>query len=288
MMQFALEELAKPQWAGMVIGNEGEAFCAGANVFAVAMQAQQGQFDDLEKVIAQFQDALQRVRFNAKPVVAATAGAAMGGGAEIAMACARVVAHLETYMGLVELGVGLVPSGGGVKEMLRRVVGPAMRTPGANPQPYVQRLFQTIGQAKTSASAFEAQALGFLAESDRIVFNRELLLGEAKREVLKLAGDAYRPPLPSKDIYAVGRDGLAFLKVVIFSMRGGNNISDYDMVVGNHLANVLCGGDLSLGQWVSEQYILDLERAAFLALTHEPKTLERIWSFLQTGRPVRN
>ena len=191
-------------------------------------------------------------------------------------------------MGLVEVGVGLVPAGGGIKEMLRRVVTPAMRTPGVNPQPYVQRLFQTIGQAKTSASAFEAQALGFLSESDRIIFNRELLLGEAKREVLKLSGDGYRPPLPAKNIYAVGRDGLAYLKVVIFGMRGGNNISDYDMVVGRHLANVLSGGDLSLGQWVSEQYILDLERAAFMALTKEPKTLERIWSFLQTGRPVRN
>jgi 3-hydroxyacyl-CoA dehydrogenase len=288
MMQAALDELELPQYAGMVIGNEGEAFCAGANVFTVAMQAQQGQHDDLEKAVAQFQSALMRVRFNPKPIVAATAGATMGGGAEIAMACARVAAHIETYMGLVEAGVGLVPAGGGIKEMLRRVVTPAMRTPGVNPQPLVQRLFQTIGQAKTSTSAYEAQALGFLGDGDRIIFNRDLLLGEAKREVLKLAGDGYMPPLPSKNIYAVGRDGLAFLKVVILGMRGGNNITDYDMVVGRHLANVLCGGDLSLGQWVSEQYILDLEREAFVELTKQPKTLERIWSFLQTGKPVRN
>jgi 3-hydroxyacyl-CoA dehydrogenase len=288
MMQAALDELELPQYAGMVIGNEGEAFCAGANVFTVAMQAQQGQHDDLEKAVAQFQTGLMRIRFNPKPIVAATAGAALGGGAEIAMACAHVVAHIETYMGLVEVGVGLVPAGGGIKEMLRRVLTPAMRTPGVNPQPIVQRLFQTIGQAKTSTSAFEAQSLGFLTDGDRIIFNRDLLLGEAKREVLKLADDGYMPPLPSKNIYAVGRDGLAFLKVVIFGMRGGNYISDYDMVVGRHLANVLSGGDLSLGQWVSEQYVLDLEREAFVELTKQPKTLERIWGFLQTGKVVRN
>src|SRR5439155_16785633 len=127
-----------------------------------------------------------------------------------------------------------------------------------------------------------------LSECDPIIFNRDHLLGEAKREVLHIAANGYLPPIASKNVYAVGRDGLAYLKVVIFGMRGGNNISDYDMVVGRQLANALCGGDLSMGQWVNEQYILDLEREAFVDLCKQPKTLERMWSFMQSGRPVRN
>ena len=191
-------------------------------------------------------------------------------------------------MGLVEVGVGLIPAGGGCKELLRRIVTPVMRTQGANPQPYVSRVFQAISQAKVSASAFEAQSLGFLSESDRIVFNREHLLSEAKREVLRMVEDGYRAPLPAKNIYAIGRDGLAMLKIVINGMRNGNYVSDYDTVIARHLANALAGADLTLGQWVSEQYILDLEREAFVALLKQPQTMERIWSFLQTGKAVRN
>lgn len=288
MMQSALDELEKPEWVGLVIGNEGEAFCAGANVFTVAMAAQQQMYDQLEQGVAQFQNLLMRIRYNPKPVVAAPAGMALGGGAEIVMAAARVVAHLETYMGLVEVGVGLVPSGGGVKEMLRRNLAPMKTTPQANAQVFVAKVFQTISQAKVSTSAHEALSMGFLSDSDRIITNRDHLLGEAKREVLKMVEDGYRPPIPSKNVYALGRDGLAALKIAIFAMRGGNYISDYDTVIGKHLANVVAGGDLSLGQWVSEQYILDLEREAFVELCKQPKTQERIWSFLQTGKAVRN
>jgi 3-hydroxyacyl-CoA dehydrogenase len=289
MTQYALDELAKPHYVGMVIGNEGEAFCAGANVFSVAMQSQQNMYDELEQYVAQFQQLLMRVRYNPKPIVAAPAGMALGGGAEIVLACARVVAHVETYMGLVEVGMGLVPAGGGVKELLRRIVSPLMKASAqANPQPFFAQIFQTIGQAKVGASAFEARSMGFLTDSDRIVFNRSHLLGEAKREVLKLVADGYRAPIPSKSIYAVGRDGLATLKIMINGMKNGNYISDYDMVVGKQLANVITGGDLSSAQWVNEQYILDLERAAFMELVKQPKTMERIWGFLQTGKPVRN
>ena len=182
----------------------------------------------------------------------------------------------------------MIPAGGGVKELLRRVLAPMKTTPQANPLPFVSRVFQTIAQAKVSTSAFEAQAMGFLGDSDRIIFNRDHLLGEAKREVLHMARAGYRPAVPSHSVYAVGRDGLAALKVVIHGMRNGNYISDYDALIGKQLANVVCGGDLSLAQWVSEQYILDLEREAFVDLTKQPKTMERIWTFLQTGKPVRN
>ncbi|MBI5880173.1 MAG: enoyl-CoA hydratase/isomerase family protein [Chloroflexi bacterium] len=289
MMGAALDELGKPQYAGMVIGSEGEAFSAGANVGGMAMGAQDGNMaEQVGKAVKTLQDLLMRVRYSPKPVVAATAGMSLGGGAEVAMACARIVAHLETYMGLVETGLGLVPGGGGVKEMLRRTMAPMKFANGVNPQPFVGKLFQTIAQAKVSASAFEARANGFLTDSDRIVFGRDRLLGEAKREVLKLVGDGYRPPLKDKNVYVTGRDGLATLKVAIFGMRGGNYATEYDTVVAKHLANIICGGDLSSGQWVPEQYILDLEREAFVALVQQPKTMERIWAFLQTGRPVRN
>ncbi|MCA1554081.1 MAG: enoyl-CoA hydratase/isomerase family protein, partial [Chloroflexi bacterium] len=288
MMQRALDELDKPVWVGMVIGNEGEAFSAGANVFTFAMAAQQQLYDELDKGVAHFQNLLMRVRYHAKPIVAAPAGMALGGGAEVVMACARAVAHLETYMGLVEVGVGLVPAGGGIKELLRRNLAPMKTTPQANPQPFVSQVFQTISQAKVSTSAFEAKAMGFLSERDRIVFNRGQLLGDAKREVLNMVRDGYRAPITSKNVYAVGRDGLAMLKIVVNGMRGGNYISDYDVVIGKQLAHVVAGGDLSLGQWVNEQYILDLEREAFINLMKQPKTMERIWSFLQTGKAVRN
>ncbi len=288
MMQTALDELEKPAYVGMVIGNEGESFCAGANVFTVAMAAQQQMYDQLEQNVAHFQSMMQRIRYNPKPIVAAPAGMALGGGAEIVMACPRVVAHLELYMGLVEVGVGLVPSGGGVKEMLRRVLAPPMRTPQVSPQPFYGKVFQTISQAKVSTSAFEAQQMGFLSEHDRIIMNRDRLLGEAKRTILQMVADGYRPPVPAKSVYAVGRDGLAALKIAINGMRNGDYISDYDVVIGRHLANVVAGGDLSAGQWVNEQYILDLEREAFIELCKQPKTIERIWSFLQTGKPLRN
>ncbi|MBI3733268.1 MAG: enoyl-CoA hydratase/isomerase family protein, partial [Chloroflexi bacterium] len=288
MFQTALDEVAKPAYAGLVIGNEGENFCAGANLFMVAMGAQQQQFDQLEGTVARFQSLLQRIRFSPKPVVAAPFGMTLAGGAEIVLACPRVVAHSETYMGLVEVGVGLVPSGGGIKEMLRRVLSPVMRTPQVNPQPFYGKVFQTISQAKVSASAHEAQSLGFLSEHDRIVFSRDRLIGEAKRTVLQMAADRYRAPIASKSVYAVGRDGLAGLKLAVNAMRTGHYVSDYDVAIARQLVNVIAGGDLSAGQWVDEQYILDLEREAFIELCKQPKTVERMWGFLQTGKPVRN
>src|SRR5207244_8753096 len=194
------------------------------------------------------QDALMLVRFCAKPIVAAPFGRTLGGGAEVAMAAARIVAASETYMGQVEVGVGLVPAAGGCKELVRRVVSPVMRkTPNADPLPSVQNVLQTIGTGRVSTSAEEARAMGFLAAADRVVMNRDHLLDEAKREVLEMAEEGYAPPAREKSCYAAGRDVYAALRAGIFQMQQGAYISDYDASLTARLASILCGGRLSSG-----------------------------------------
>ncbi len=286
MLDTALERVER-DFAGLVIGNQAENFSVGANIMFVAMGAQNQLWDQVEAGVRSMQALVQRVRYNPKPVVMAPAGMALGGGAEMVMAGARVTAAAEAYIGLVEVGVGLVPAGGGCKEMVRRVVSPPMQTPGTSALPFLQRVFQTVGQAKVGTSAVESRDLGFLGPCDRVVANRDHLLAEAKREVLALDAAGYRPPAPAR-LYAAGRDALAALTVGVFMLREGEYISDHDALVGRKLAHVLCGGDLSAPQWVDEQYFLDLEREAFLSLVGEPKTIERIWHTLQTGKPLRN
>jgi 3-hydroxyacyl-CoA dehydrogenase len=205
------------------------------------------------------------------------------------MAGARIVAAAETYIGLVEVGVGLIPGAGGCKELIRRVVSPAMKqTPNADPLPFVENVLQTIGAAKVSISAAEARSLGFLSPADRIVMNRDHLLAEAKREALALAADGYAPPVREKNCYAAGRDVLATLKAGIYVLQQGAYMSEYDAFISASVASVLCGGDLSSGQWVDEQYLLEREREVFVALCSQPKTLERIQFMLSTGKPLRN
>jgi 3-hydroxyacyl-CoA dehydrogenase len=229
-----------------------------------------------------------RVRACAKPVVAAPFGRTLGGGVEVAMAATRIVAAAETYMGLVEVGVGLIPGAGGCKELVRRVVNPEMkRTPAADPLPFVQNVLLTIGSAKVSSSAEEARTFGFLSGSDRVVMNRDHLLFEAKQEVLDLAAAGYAARAPEV-CFAAGRDVLAGLKAAIYVMQQGGYMSEYDALISRKLAHVLCGGELSSPQWMPEQYFLDLERAAFVDLLAQPKTGERIRHMLETGKPLRN
>ncbi len=275
------------EFDGMVIGNQGEHFCAGANVFNIAVAGQQKMEDELRRVVREFQDLMMTVRYFPKPIVAAPFGMTLGGGAEVTMAASRIVAAAETYMGLVEVGVGLIPAGGGCKELLRRVVNPAMKTTHAEPLPFLQRLFEQIGTAKVATSAEEARHAGFLTSADRIVMNPDYLLAEAKHEVLNLIRQGYHPPVPEK-IYAAGRDTLAALRVGIWSMHESGYISEYETHIANRLAYVLTGGDHDRPTWVDEWHILDLEREAFVALAQEPKTLERIWNFLKTGKVMRN
>ncbi|MDQ6799622.1 MAG: 3-hydroxyacyl-CoA dehydrogenase/enoyl-CoA hydratase family protein [Acidobacteriota bacterium] len=282
----SVEELEKGAWIGMVIGNEGADFCVGANL---ASGLGSNGSEALNRAVRAMQDALVAMRFCSKPIVAAPFGRTLGGGAEVAMAAARIVAASETYMGQVEVGVGLVPGAGGCKELIRRVVSPAMsHTPNADPLPFVQNVLQTIGMAKVSSSAAEARELGFLADADRIVMNRDRLIAEAKEEVVEMATHGYSAPAREKNCYAAGRDVLAALKAGIYVMQQGAYMSEYDAVISSRLASILCGGDLSSGQWVDEQFLLDREREVFVALCREPKTVERIQFMLANGKPLRN
>jgi 3-hydroxyacyl-CoA dehydrogenase len=284
----ALQELESGRWAGLVIASQARNFCVGANLGEVGMAAYQGLHDQVTEAVKGLQDVLMGFRFAPRPVVAAPHGQTLGGGAEIVLAADRVVATLETYIGLVEVGVGVIPAGGGCKELLRRIVSPAMRAaPDAPALPFAQRVFETIGLAKVATSAVEARELGFLEEHDVVVLNADHQLAAAKREVLDLA-DAYTPPAREASVYAAGLPALAALEMGVQTLQWAGQASEHDGVVARHLARVLCGGELSLGQWVSEQRILDLERDAFLALLREPKTMERIQGFLTTGKVVRN
>ena len=286
MIVQSVEELESGAWIGMVIGNEGADFCVGANL---AGGLGSNGSDALNRGVKAMQDALMAVRFCLKPIVTAPFGRALGGGAEVAMAGARIVAASETYMGLVEVGVGLVPGAGGCKELVRRVVSPAMKkTPNTDPLPLVQNVLQTIAAAKVSTSAAEAQSLGFLGAADRIVMNRDRLIAEAKEEVLELAAHGYAAPVREKSCYAAGRDVLAALQAGIYVLQQGAFMSEYDALISSRVASILCGGDLSIAQWVDEQFLLDREREVFVALCAEPKTLERIQHMLASGKPLRN
>jgi 3-hydroxyacyl-CoA dehydrogenase len=284
----AVQELEGGGWAGLVIANQARNFCVGANLGEVGMAAYQGLYDQVGEAVKGLQDVLMGLRYAPRPVVAAPHGQTLGGGAEIVLHADRVVAALESYIGLVEVGVGIVPAGGGCKELLRRVVAPAVRAaPDAPALPFVQRVFETIGLAKVATSAVEARELGFLEEHDVVVLNPGHQLAAAKREVLDLA-DAYTPPAREASVYAAGLPVLAALEMGVQTLQWAGQASEHDGVVARHLARVLCGGELSLGQWVGEQHILDLEREAFLALLKEPRTMDRVQGFLMTGKVVRN
>jgi 3-hydroxyacyl-CoA dehydrogenase len=282
----ALDRVEK-DFDGLVVGTEADNFSAGANLFMVVVAAQQGMWDTLNGAVKKLQDMNMRMRYSPKPIIVAPAGLALGGGCEVTMHASRVVAAAETYIGLVELGAGVIPAGGGTKEYMRRIINPAMETDMAEPFPFIQRAFLQIGQAKVATSAYEARDMAILGPSDRIVTNREHLLTEAKKEVMHLAASGYRPPAPEL-VYAPGRDMFGAMKIGAWSFKEGKYITEYDSHIATKLAYVMAGGSLTKPQWVSEQYILDLEREAFLSLCGEEKTQARMWSLLQTGKPLRN
>jgi 3-hydroxyacyl-CoA dehydrogenase len=289
IMNMALEafDRLETDFDGLVIGNEAENFSAGANLFMMVVGAQQGMWDMLDAAVRKLQDLNLRMRYSPKPIVVAPAGLTLGGGCEITMHGSRVVAAAETYIGLVELGAGVIPAGGGTKEMLRRIVNPVMRVENAEPLAALQRAFLQMGQAKVATSAGEALGMNILMPSDRIVLNRAHLLTQAKKEVLHMVAAGYRPPAP-EPIYAAGRDALAAIRIGAWMFQEGNYITQYDHHIAGKLAYVMCGGELTRPQWVSEQYILDLEREAILSLFGEERTQARMWTILQTGKPLRN
>lgn len=283
----AVESLKDERWVGLVVGNQGARFSAGAdlNDFGAAVQA--GAWDDLDELIGLVQGAYLALRHSPKPVVTAPFGQTLGGGAELAMHGSATVAAAETYIGLPEFAVGLIPGWGGCKELNRRIIGAAAHSGGDTLKAF-QQVFETIALVKIATSGLEGKELGFIRPGDRIVFNQDYLLGEAKREVLRLVAQGYEPPHSTKSCYALGRDGLAAARVAVYQLRQGGYATEYDAVIADKLAYILCGGDLSSPQWVEEQYIMDLERAMIIELMRDERTMARGRHMLETGKPLRN
>ena len=273
----------------MVIGNQAPNFCVGANLMLVLTAIQEGDWDEVHHAVRAFQNANMALKYAPKPVVAAPFGMTLGGGTEMCLHTTRVRAAAETYMGLVEAGVGLIPAGGGTKEMLLRALDGVPADPDADPFTYVKEVFLNIGMAKVSTSAEEARRLRYLSPQDSISMNRDRQISDAKQLALDLVRLGYRPGQPRQNIRALGQPAFTKMKLGLHLMRRGEYISDYDVVVGTQLAKVLSGGgEFTSPQLVSEQYLLDLEREAFLSLCGQKKTLERIQFTLRRGKPLRN
>jgi 3-hydroxyacyl-CoA dehydrogenase len=277
-----------------VITNDATNFSVGANLMLLLMAVQEEEWDDVDMVIRQFQGMTQAIKFSPKPVVVGAFGLTLGGGTEISLHAPARQPHAELYTGLVEVGVGLLPGGGGCKEMLLRAlesatsIRPDGRGESVELLEAMKRAFETIAMAKVATSAHEARGLGFLSESDNISMNRERVLFDAKARGLELARSGYEAPVMRTDLPAPGENILATLKMGVYLMRQGDYISDHEVKIGNKVAEVLCGGNVTPGTPVSEQYILDLEREAFKSLCGEKKTQERIQYTLKTGKTLRN
>ena len=280
-------DLAEKNYQGLVIGNQAANFSVGANIGMIFMMAAEQEYDELNMAIKYFQDTMMRMRYSAIPTISAPHGMALGGGCEISLHADKVVAAAETYMGLVEFGVGVIPGGGGSKEMALRASD--LFHKGDVQLNVLQEHFLTIGMAKVATSAYEAFDLGLLQKGkDVVVVNKDRQIAQAKKHALLMAEAGYTQPVKRKDVLVLGKQALGMFLVGTDSMEAGNYISAHDQKIANKLAYVMAGGDLSEPTKVSEQYLLDIEREAFLSLCTERKTLERIQHMLKTGKPLRN
>ncbi|HEX2733259.1 MAG TPA: 3-hydroxyacyl-CoA dehydrogenase NAD-binding domain-containing protein [Polyangiaceae bacterium] len=280
-------DLAEQRFEALVIGNDSEHFSAGANLMMIVGAAMQKQWGQIDSIIAGLQNALQRLRYARVPVVGALSQFTLGGGAELAMACDAVQAHAETYMGLVEVGVGLVPAGGGCLRMVERYTAGISDIEGADLLPHIGQASLNIAMAKVSSGADDARRMRYLRAVDGISLNRDFLLYEAKQKALGMARAGYRPPRPPL-LKAVGYDAAKTISVKTWGMVEGRWASAHDALIANKVAHILCGGTVAAGQELSEQHYLDLEREAFLQLCGEPKTHQRIEAMLTTSKPLRN
>jgi 3-hydroxyacyl-CoA dehydrogenase len=280
-------DLAEKDFQGLVIGNQAPNFSVGANIGMIFMMAVEQEYDELNMAIKYFQDTMMRMRYSAIPTIAAPHGMALGGGCELSMHADKVVAAAETYIGLVEFGVGVIPGGGGSKEMALRASD--LFHKGDVQLNVLQEHFLTIGMAKVATSAYEAFDLGILQKGkDVVVVNKDRQIAEAKKHAQLLAETGYTQPVKRKDVLVLGKQALGMFLVGTDSMEASKYISAHDQKIANKLAYVMAGGDLSEPTKVSEQYLLDIEREAFLSLCTERKTLERIQHMLKTGKPLRN
>ena len=280
-------EVAEHSFQALVIGNSGEHFCAGANLMLIAMAAQQKAWSQIEAVVTGLQNAMQRLRYAKVPVVAAPFQYTLGGGAEVAMAADACQAHAETYMGLVEVGVGLVPAGGGCLRMVERYTSDLASVSGVDLLPFIGQASLNIAMAKVATSAEEAKSLKYLRATDGISLNPARLLFEAKQRALGLAGAGYRPPLPAF-LPAAGYDAEKTIGARVWAMVEGGFASAHDALIANKVAHILCGGPVAAGTLLPEQHFLDLEREAFLSLCGEPKSQERVQFMLMNNKPLRN
>ena len=278
--------LAEENYKGLVIGNQGAQFSAGANLAMVFMYAIEQEYDEVEFMIKHFQDTMMRVRYSSVPVVVAPHGLTLGGGCEMTMHADKVQAAAETYIGLVEVGVGLIPGGGGTKEFTKRISD--RFEAGDVELNALQNAFMNIATAKVATSAYEAFDMNILRRGDEVSVSKNRQIADAKTAVLELADAGYVQPVQATNIRVQGRSGLALVAAGVNGMKMGGYVSGHDMKIANKIAWVMCGGDLSYPQEVSEQYLLDLEREAFLSLTGEAKTLERIQAILNGQKPLRN
>ena len=286
MIRQSLDEVRR-NFEGLVIANQGPNFCVGANLMILLMEAQDGEWEEIDGIIRLFQDTMMLLKRFEKPVVAAPHRMTLGGGVEVCLPADRIVAAAETYFGLVETGVGLIPAGGGCKEMALRVSRLAAAHPDTDLQPELNRVFEMIGTAKVSTSGYDAFRLGYFRPTDQVVVRQDHLIHAAKQAVLRLVQDGYAPP-PEEKIRVAGAAGKAVLQLGAYHMRQGGYISDHDLKIACKLAHVLAGGDVPAGSLVTEQYLLDLEREAFLSLCGEPKTQQRMQHMLAKGKPLRN
>lgn len=280
------QDEVRSNFEGMVIANQGRNFCVGANIMLLLMEAQDEEWDEIDGIIRLFQNTMYRLKRFEKPVVAAPHRMTLGGGVEACMPADQVIASAETYYGLVEVGVGLIPAGGGCKELTLRASQHAMSA-DTDLQPALNQIFETIGMAKVSTSGHDAKRLGYLKPSDRVLANPDHTIYEAKQAVLRMAKAGYEP-IPEGKIRVVGAEGKAIMQLGAIGMREGGYISDHDLHIAKKLAHVLAGGNVPAGTQVTEQYMLDLEREAFLSLTGEPKTQARMHHMLTKGKALRN
>jgi 3-hydroxyacyl-CoA dehydrogenase len=287
-MDKAFELLDNDQFRGLVIGNQAaKAFSAGANLLMILMNAMQEKWSTIETDIHNLQQAMMRAKYSDKPIVTAPHGLTLAGGAEVAMHSSATVAAGELYMGLVEVGVGVIPAAGGCKELLMRYSGDIPQDIDYDPTPFAAKAFERIAMAKVSSSAEEARNWGYLRPTDKIVLDSDAVLAEAKNLALGLSIGGYEPP-QQRTVKVAGTTGRAALELFLYGMREGGFATPHDICVGNRLANVLAGGDVPAGTVRTEQDLLDLEREAFLSLCGEPNTIARIQHMLQTGKPLRN
>ncbi|MCC6762797.1 MAG: enoyl-CoA hydratase/isomerase family protein, partial [Chitinophagaceae bacterium] len=279
--------IAEEKYKGLVIANEGANFSLGANVGLIFMYAIDQEYDELDMAVRMFQNTSMRLRYSSVPVVVAPHGMALGGGCEFSLHADKIQAAAETYIGLVELGVGLIPGGGGTKEFALRAGDEYFD--GEIEMEALKRRFFTIGMAKVATSAYEGYELGILRKGiDEVSMNINRRVADAKRSVLEMYNEGYVQPVQRTDVKVLGRGALGAMLAGLNGMQLGNYITEHDVKIAKKLAYVMCGGDLSEAALVSEQYLLDIEREAFLSLTGEKKTLERIQSVLKGGKPVRN